>query len=230
MSSALAICLSLVVPLAGALLLVLAGRYPNLREAVTLLTAALLFVIVASLYPAVAAGEHPELELFELLPGLGFAFRLEPLGMLFALVASGLWIATSIYAIGYMRKNAETHQTRFYAFFAISLAAAMGIAFAANMFTLFIFYEVLTLSTYPLVSHHGTVKAVRGARTYLGLLLTTSIGFLFIAIVWTWQVAGTLEFSEGGILADRIDGVSAGLLLALYMFGIGKAALMPFHR
>ncbi len=230
MTATLAIQLAILVPLAGALLLILARRHPNLREAVTLVTAAALFAIVTTLYRGVAAGERPALELFELLPGLAFAFRVEPLGMLFALVASGLWIVTSIYSIGYMRKNAERNQTRFYAFFAISLAAAVGIAFAANMFTLFIFYEVLTLSTYPLVSHHGTEKAVRGARTYLGLLLTTSIGFLFIALLWTWQVAGTLEFREGGILAGRIEGFSAGVLLALYMFGIGKAALMPFHR
>ena len=230
MNTTLAIQLAITVPIAGALLLTLVGRYPNLREAVTLITAVSLFIIVASLYPAVAAGARPELELFELLPGLAFAFRVEPLGMLFALVASGLWIVTSLYAIGYMRKNAEKNQTRFYAFFALSIAAAIGIAFSANMFTLFIFYEVLTLSTYPLVSHHGTEKAVRGARTYLGLLLSTSIGFLFVAIIWTWQVAGTLDFREGGILAGNIDGIAAGVLLALYMFGIGKAALMPFHR
>ena len=230
MNATLAIQLAITVPLAGALLLTLAGRHPNLREAITLVTAVTLFVIVASLYPAVVAGARPELELFELLPGLAFAFRVEPLGMLFALVASGLWIVTSLYAIGYMRKNAEKNQTRFYAFFALSLAAAIGIAFSANMFTLFIFYEVLTLSTYPLVSHHGTEKAVRGARTYLGLLLSTSIGFLFVAIIWTWQVAGTLDFRDGGILAGNIDGIAAGVLLALYMFGIGKAALMPFHR
>ncbi|HEX7718921.1 MAG TPA: proton-conducting transporter membrane subunit, partial [Woeseiaceae bacterium] len=217
MNATLAIQLALTVPLAGALLLTLAGRHPNLREAITLVTAVTLFLIVASLYPAVVAGARPELELFELLPGLAFAFRVEPLGMLFALVASGLWIVTSLYAIGYMRKNAEKNQTRFYAFFALSLAAAIGIAFSANMFTLFIFYEVLTLSTYPLVSHHGTEKAVRGARTYLGLLLSTSIGFLFVAIIWTWQVAGTLDFRDGGILAGNIDGIAAGVLLALYM-------------
>jgi multicomponent Na+:H+ antiporter subunit D len=230
MNAELAIELAIVIPLAGALLLSLCGRNPNLREAVTLITASALFLTVATIYPAVAAGARPEVQLFELMPGLAFAFRVEPLGMLFALVASGLWIVTSIYAIGYMRKNKEQNQTRFFAFFAISLAAAIGIAFAANMFTLFIFYEVLTLSTYPLVSHHGTEKAVRGARTYLGLLLATSIGFLFVALLWTWQLTGTLDFREGGILAGNIDGWAAGALLALYMFGIGKAALMPFHR
>ena len=85
--------------------------------------------------------------------------------MLFALVASGLWIVNSIYSIGYMRGNDETHQTRFYVCFALALAATMGIAFAGNLLTLFLFYEVLTLVTYPLVTHHGTEDArARRAR------------------------------------------------------------------
>jgi multicomponent Na+:H+ antiporter subunit D len=230
MDASLAILLAIAVPLVGALVISLTGRWPNLREAVTIVTAVTMFLIVTTLYPVVAAGGRPEAVLFEMLPGLAFAFRVEPLGMLFGLIASGLWIVTSLYSIGYMRKNNEHKQTRFYTFFAISLSAAAGIAFAANMFTLFIFYEVLTLATYPLVAHHGTAKALGGARTYLGLLLATSIGFLFVALLWTWQVAGTLDFREGGILAGQIDGWAAGLLLALYMFGIGKAALMPFHR
>jgi multicomponent Na+:H+ antiporter subunit D len=106
----------------------------------------------------------------------------------------------------------------------------MGIAFAANMFTLFLFYEVLTLSTYPLVAHKGTLAAVKGARTYLGILIGTSIGLQLVAIIWTYAVAGTLDFTTGGILEGLIVGPSVAILLGLYAFGIGKAALMPFHR
>jgi len=164
------------------------------------------------------------------IPGLALAFELEPLGLLFALVASGLWLVTSCYSIGYMRGHGETHQTRYYAFFAVAISGAVGVAMAANMLTLFVFYEVLTLSTYPLVTHHGDEKARRGGRTYLGILLATSIGMLLLAIVWTWMVAGTLDFRVGGILAGKVDTVSLVLLLALYAFGTGKAALMPFHR
>jgi multicomponent Na+:H+ antiporter subunit D len=150
--------------------------------------------------------------------------------MLFALVASVLWFVTTCYSIGYMRGHHESHQTRYYAFFAIAISGAIGVAMAANLLTLFVFYEVLTLSTYPLVTHHGDEKARRGGRTYLGLLLTTSVGMLLLAIVWTWQVAGTLDFRLGGILAGKTDTTSLVLLLALYAFGTGKAALMPFHR
>ena len=108
---------------------------------------------------------------FEILPGLPLAFELEPLGMLFALVASGLWIVTTCYSIGYMRAHQEKNQTRFYACFAIAIFAALGVAMAKNVLSLFIFYEVLTLSTYPLVTHHGDERAMRGGRTYLGVLL-----------------------------------------------------------
>jgi multicomponent Na+:H+ antiporter subunit D len=145
-------------------------------------------------------------------------------------VASGLWIVTTVYSIGYMRANEEEHQTRYYTCFAVAILGALGVAFSANMLTLFVFYEVLTLSTYPLVAHHGTEKAMRGARTYLGILLTTSIGMLFLAVLWTWNVAGTLDFRPGGILAGRADDRTIAVLLILYAFGTGKAALMPFHR
>jgi multicomponent Na+:H+ antiporter subunit D len=106
----------------------------------------------------------------------------------------------------------------------------MGVAFAGNMMTLFVFYEVLTISTYPLVTHKGTDQAMRGGRTYLGLLLFTSIGLQLLAILWTWQVAGTLDFTVGGILTGKASGPVVGILLLLYVYGIGKAALMPFHR
>jgi multicomponent Na+:H+ antiporter subunit D len=211
-------------------LVALLGRAPNLRETVSLAAASALFAAVLTLLPAVLAGERPALRLFDMLPGLALAFEVEPLGMLFALVASGLWIANSLYSIGYMRGNDEAHQTRFYVCFAGALAATMGVAFAANGATLFLFYEVLTLVTYPLVTHHGTEEARRGGRVYLGVLLATSILFLLVALAATWQAAGTLDFRAGGILEGRLGSAATGALLALYMFGIGKAALMPFHR
>ncbi len=230
MSPETTILLSLAVPLAGAGLIAVTGSRPNLRETVTLVTAATLFALVASLLPDVAAGKRPAVTLVEMMPGLGIALAAEPLGALFAAVASGLWIVTSVYSIGYMRGHGERNQTRFYVCFAVALACTMGIAFAADMLTLFIFYEGLTLSTYPLVTHSGTREAVRAGRVYLGLLLGTSIGFQLLAILWTWSVAGTLDFTPGGILAGRVEGPVVGILLFLYVFGIGKAALMPFHR
>ena len=231
MSAENAILLALALPLAGALGIALAGRVSaNLRETVTLVTAGGLAYTVWQLVPYVMAGGRPGVTLDEVLPGIDIAFRVEPLGMLFAALASGLWIVNSIYSIGYMRGNAEKKQTRFYVMFAVSLAATMGIAFAGNLFTLFLCYEALTLSTYPLVSHKGDEKTVRSARVYLGLLLATSIGLFLPAIIWTYAVAGTGDFVLGGILAGKLEGPAVGLLLALCVFGIGKAAVMPVHR
>ena len=118
--------------------------------------------------------------------------------MLFALVASGLWIVNSLYSIGYMRGNGEAHQTRFYVCFALALAATMGIAFAGNLFTLFVFYEMLTLITYPLVTHHGTdggaQRRARLPRRADGHVDRASCCRRWCSI---WLVAGTTDFVAG---------------------------------
>ena len=221
---------SLLLPLIGAIGIVLAHRHPDLREGVTLTTAVLLFVSVCQLVGPVTDGLRPALMLLEPLPGMPVAFRVEPLGMLFALVASSLWIVNSVYSIGYMRGNREQHQTRFYLCFALSIAAALAIAFAANLLTLFLFYEVLTLVTYPLVTHAGSEKAKQAGRIYLGILMGTSVLFLLPAVIYTAFVSGTTEFRPGGILPADLSPTTVTVLLVLFMFGIGKAALMPFHR
>jgi len=226
-----AVGLAVVWPIAGVVLIALFRRQPNLREAASLLTGVSLFAIVARvILPVVQAGGRPRLGVVEVLPGLELAFEVEPLGMLFAMVASGLWIVTTLYSIGYMRAHHEENQTRFYICFAIAIFGAMGVAFAANVFTLFIFYEAITLSTYPLVTHAGTWEAKRAGRLYLGYLMGTSIAFLLFALVWTYWAVGTTDFRPGGILAGTVGGWQLVALLALYAFGTGKAALMPFHR
>ena len=223
------VLVALALPAAAALIIPLFRNHPNLREAVTLVTATLLFATVLSILPHVLGGEKPAYEGIEIVDGVAFAFRVEALGMLFALIASGLWIVNSIYSIGYMRGNDEKRQTGFYVCFAIALCATMGIAFSANLLTLFLFYEILTISTYPLVIHKGDAAAMRGGRIYLGLLLGTSMLLLLPAIFITYALAGTLDFRAGGILPSTVGGGMVGLLFALYLYGIGKAALMPLH-
>jgi multicomponent Na+:H+ antiporter subunit D len=230
MSDGLIVAFVLAVPCAAAVLIVMSDPRPNQREGATLVSALVLFALNVSLAPRVLGGARPGLVLAEPLDGVPLAFEVEPLGMIFALVASFLWIINSVYSIGYMRGNAERHQTRFYVCFAIALGATMGIAFAGNLFTLFVFYELLTLCTYPLVAHKGDDGARAGGRTYLMILLGTSIGLQLLAIVATHVIAGHGDFTPGGLLAGKADGPLVGILLALYMFGIGKAALMPVHR
>ncbi len=227
---ALRIILALTLPLVGAIGIVLTSAWPDRREAVTLITAGLLMLVVLSLLPDVLGGGRPTWIAGEIIPGIPIAFRIEPLGMTFAAVASVLWPINSLYSIGYMRGNHEHHQTRFYVYFAVAIWATMGLAFSANLLTLFIFYEVLTLSTYPLVTHKGNAAARDGGRTYLGLLIASSIGLLLPAILWVWNLTGTTDFAPGGILSGHLEGALLGLMLFLFMFGIGKAALMPLHR
>ncbi|MFT4714969.1 MAG: multicomponent Na+:H+ antiporter subunit D [Paracoccaceae bacterium] len=225
-----AILLTILFPFAAMLTNILAYNRPNLRDGLTLAAAVATFLCVLTILMNEGNGTTEPLVLFEVLPGLDLAFNVEPLGLLFAIVASGLWIVTHIYGVGYMRGNNEAHHARFFAAFSFAIASVMGIAFASNMFTLFLFYELLTLSTYPLVAHKGTPEAIKGARTYLGILIGTSIGLQLVAVIWTYTITGTLDFTKGGILEGHITGPMVAVLLALYAFGIGKAALMPFHR
>jgi multicomponent Na+:H+ antiporter subunit D len=220
----------ILLPLIGATLIGLSRNHPNIREGVTLLTSTLTFLLTLQLLPLIHGGESLAYTLAEPLPNLPLALGLEPLGMIFALIASLLWIITSIYAIGYMRGAKEKRQTQFYIFFALAVSFTLGVAFSANLLTLFVFYEALTLSTYPLVTHKGTQEARKGGRIYLGILLTTSILFFLPAIIWTYYSAGTLDFTLGGIFTDQTSAFAAGILLFLFFFGVGKAALMPFHR
>lgn len=228
MSAEMLILAVLAIPLVTAVAIFTLKRVPDLREGATLIGAFSLFGAVIWLVSSMDGG-RPELVLGQAAPGLEFAFKLEPLGALFAVVASGLWIVNSFYSIGYMRGNRERNQTRFYICFALALFGAMGVAMAGNLFTLFVFYEVLTLSTYPLVAHKGDANAQRGAQIYLMTLLGTSIGLFLVAVVWTYSLGGSLDFVPGGLLAGKIGPIESSILLLLFAFGIGKAALMPFH-
>lgn len=230
MSPAVHINLIIAVPFLAALGVWATGRWPNLREAVTLIAAVVLCLLVYSLLPTVLAGGRPAAYWMSPIAGVPIGFQVEPLGMTFACVASFLWVISSIYSIGYMRGNNELRQTRFYICFAIALGSTMGLALAENLFTLFLFYEALTLSTYPLVTHHKNEEALAAGRTYLGILMTTSIVFLLLAIIITWSVAGDTSFRPGGILAGKLDPMASSMLLLLYVYGTGKAALMPIHR
>jgi multicomponent Na+:H+ antiporter subunit D len=224
------IAMTVLLPVIGAMVVLVLRRHPNFREAATLVTGSVTFYHVLALLHLVREGDRPRLDVMEVAPGLQLAFEVEPLGMVFALVASFLWPVTSLYAIGYMRGHHEENQTRFYFFFAIAIAGALGVAFSANLFTLFVFYEFLTLCTFPLVTHHQTEEAKRSGRIYLGILLSTSVGLQLVAIIWTWVLAGTLDFRDGGILAGTASTGVLGAILVLYVYGVGKAAVMPFHR
>lgn len=219
----------MLLPLAGAVVISRCGRWPNIREAITLGTAALTFVVACLLYQGLETGSQT-LVIAQPLEALSIAFSVTRFGVLFALLASGLWLVTSVYAIGYMRGHHEKNQTRFYVLFAVAIATVMAIAFSDNLLTLFLFYEVLTVSTYPLVTHAGTEEARKGGKQYLMILMGSSIVFFLPAIIITYMAAGTLTFQEGGILQGHLDPAWLVPLMLLFIFGISKAGVMPLHR
>ncbi|MEZ2131228.1 MULTISPECIES: monovalent cation/H+ antiporter subunit D family protein [unclassified Sinorhizobium] len=218
------------VPGLAAIAILLLNNREKLRDLISPLAAIVLFAIVASMAPTVLSGGTVDLRLFEVLPGIDFAFRADALGMVFATVSSLLWIVAAIYSIGYMRHLNEHAQTRFFACFATSLAAAVGGAFAANLFTLVIFYEALSLVTYPLVYHHEDEEGWAGSRKYLVYLMGASKSVLLAALALTYSITGSLNFVPGGLLAGA--NASAALLTVIYfcyLFGFAKAAVMPMH-
>lgn len=210
--------------------ILLSGHRPNLREGWSLIAAVVKFVFVLQLLPLALNGERAGLVLLEIAPGLDLSLVADPLGVYFALVASGLWLVTSVYAIGYMRGHGEKKQTRFYAAFALSLSSTIGVAFAANLLTFVIFYEMLTLATYPLVIHKENREALRSGRMYLGYALTAGL-LLLAAAAWIYARTGTLDFAPGGFIPQ--GAFSEGelvLLFGLLMVGVGvKAGIMPLH-
>lgn len=207
----------------------LSRHKPNVRESWTFLAAIVKFSLILSMVPGVLRGEVYELTLFQVLPGLSIAFRVDAFGMLFALVASSLWIVTSAYSIGYMRGLNEHSQTRYYCFFALSLSATIGVAFAANLLTLYLFYEMLSLSTFPLVTHHQDMEGRTGGRKYLTYLLGTSIGLVLPAMLIAYSIAGDLTFSNQGIFQGVKSGFPMWVLVLMFLFGFAKAGVMPFH-
>ena len=225
--------LAIFVSAIGALFILFYGKKPNVRESCSIIAGVLKLVLVLSMVTDVVYDKMIiSYSLFNLLPGIDIAFRVDAFGLLFAMGASMLWIATSIYSIGYMRSNNESNQTRYYACFAVALSCTIGVAFSANLFTMFLFYEGLTIITYPLVAHKGTDEAKHGARKYIIYLLGAAKVFLVAAIILTYNLAGTLEFSKSGIFPAGIQSAHPELLymiFVLFFFGFAKCAIMPFH-
>lgn len=225
--------LAILVSVIATSLILLAGeKRPNLREFWSVGAGVLKFLIVVSMVPTILDGKTIEYTLFHLMPGIDIKFKADAFGILFALGASFLWILTSFYSIGYMRPLKAQSQTRYFACFAISLSTTMGVAFSANLFTMFLFYEGLTLITYPLVGHKEDDESMSGARKYVIYLLGAAKAFLIAAIILTYNLAGTLEFSKGGLFPTSVQDshpLLLSIIFLLFLFGFAKCAIMPLH-
>jgi multicomponent Na+:H+ antiporter subunit D len=214
---------------AAALLVALSGRWPNLREAWSLGAALAQSLAVAAMVPATLAGEPARAAAVDLAPGVALALRADALGLVFAGLSSGLWLLTTVYSVGYVRSLGEHAQTRYFACFATAVASAVGVALSANLLTFFLFYEILTLATWPLVIHKETPEALRAGRVYLGYTLGAGAALL-AGIAWVHRLAGTLDFVPGGLLPPGTPAATVWGVLGLLLLGVGvKAAVMPLH-
>ena len=225
--------LAILAPLAGAGLVMATGKRPNLREACSFLAAFTLFLITFSLVPDIRAGRTLYFTVFNLLPGLSVTLRADALSMVFALSASFLWCITVFYSAGYMRGLKEHAQTRFAACFALALFGAVGCAFSNNLLTLYLFYEIVSVTTYPLVAHHQDVEGYEGGRKYLVYLTTTAKGLLLPAMVLLYVLVGNLDFATNITTGILPAGVHRGIVTALYiccLLGFAKNGIMPLHH
>lgn len=221
--------LAVAVSLLAAALIAVTRKLPNVREGCSVTAGIVKFLLVVSMVPAVLAGNTITYTLWSLAPGVPIiAFRVDALGLLFGATASFLWILTTFYSIGYMRALKEHAQTRYYVCFAITLSATMGVAFASNLVTLYLFYELISFSTYPLVAHKETDEAFDKGNKYVFYLLMTSKALLLASFL-SYALSGTFDFKPNGMFPSDANPTLLTLTYFLFLVGIGKAAIMPFH-
>ncbi len=225
--------LAILAPLIGAGLIMATGKRPNVRETVSFVAAATMFSLVAWMIPDVLAGKKLHLTVFQLLPGLSVSLRADALSMVFAFSASFLWMITVFYSAGYMRGLEEHAQTRFATCFALALFGAIGCAFSDNLLTLYLFYEIVSICTYPLVAHHQDEEGYDSGRKYLTYLTAAAKGLVFPAMVVIYVLSGTLDFADNirtGIIPANVHHGLIALLYACCILGFAKNGVMPLHN
>ena len=225
--------IALLIPLIGTLGVMFRGGEENVREAISCVSSLLLFALVCTMIPAVLQGKTLKFTMFSLLPGVSVTLRADAMSMIFALVASSLWTIAVFYSMGYMRGLKEHAQTRFNACFALAIFGAIGVAFSDNLFTLYLFYEIVSICTYPLVAHHQDEEGYSGARKYIVYLTTTAKAFLLPAMILIYVLTGTLDFATNastGIFPDDANRLLVTMLYVFCLFGFAKNGIMPFHH
>ncbi len=221
---------AVVIPVLGAILLLFVPEAKDkIRNMLALVISFATAMVVITVVQLVLKGNIVYNKIVDILPGLELSFRVDPLGALFAGTASILWVFAVLYSTGYMAH--EHNRRRYFIFYLLSLGITMGIAFAANLFTLYLFYELLTLATYPLVVHEGNTEAQNAGKRYM-IYSFFGAGLVLYSLFITYGLVGTLDFTQGGIMAEVAR--TAPLLLitvfVAYILGFGvKAAVMPLH-
>ncbi len=225
--------IALLIPLIGTLGVMFKGDNENVREGISSVSSILLLLVVGSMIPAVLHGKTLIFHMFTILPGVSVTLRADAMSMIFAIVASSLWTIAVFYSMGYMRGLNEHAQTRFNACFALSIFGAIGVAFSDNLFTMYLFYEIVSICTYPLVAHHQDEEGYNGARKYIIYLTTTAKAFLLPAMILIYVLTGTLDFASnihGGVFPAGVNGTLVIMLYIFCILGFAKNGVMPFHH
>ncbi len=225
--------IALLIPLIGTLGVMFKGDNENIREGISSVSSILLLLVVGSMIPAVLQGKTLVFPMFTILPGVSVTLRADSMSMIFAIVASSLWTIAVFYSMGYMRGLKEHAQTRFNACFALSIFGAIGVAFSDNLFTMYLFYEIVSVCTYPLVAHHQDAEGYNGARKYIIYLTTTAKAFLLPAMILIYVLTGTLDFASNihdGVFPEGVSGTLVIMLYIFCIFGFAKNGVMPFHH
>jgi multicomponent Na+:H+ antiporter subunit D len=223
----------ILIVLITSVLIMLTKNNKNLREFWSIAGSILTFLSVATMIPTILAGNRIVYTLSTIAPGISLNFRVDALSLIFGIVSSFLWIFATFYNIGYMRSLNEHAQTRYYACFAIAILGAQGVSYSGSLFSLYLFYEVITIFTYPLVAHHQDEEGYAGAKKYIAYLMGTSKGLLLPAVILTYVMTGTLDFSDNivtGVFTQGTDNIWITVTYFLFLFGFAKAAIMPFHN
>lgn len=230
MTPSLALLLAVALPAASALLTAILARPPGLRDVLHIgfacaLAGVCVYLLQASLHQAAPA----RFVLARPLPNVELAFVLEPLGALMGGVLGSLGVLHAVHSAGFMRAAQSPAPAQTMSFLSLAMAATMAVAYSANLFTFFVAYQALTLATFPLVALGGGDDGRRAARTYLAVLLAASVGLFLPAMVWTYALTGVIDFRVGGALAQRVDEITANVLLVLFTLGVAMAAIPPVH-
>jgi multicomponent Na+:H+ antiporter subunit D len=230
MSAELALLIVLGAPFAQAALVVLLARPPGLRDVIHIGFSLLAAVCAFYLVGAVANGETARIVLARPLPNVDLAFSIEPLGALMAAALTSLGALHAVHAAGVVRAKREKAPARMLAFIALAMGCVTAVAFSANLFSFFVAYQALSLAAFPLVAHRGDEESRPAARVFLATLLASSMCLFLPAMIWTYAIAGALDFQPGGMLEGQVDALTANVLLALFVIGLAMAAVPPMHR
>ncbi len=225
--------LVLLIPLLGAVGVMLNAKNENFREAISAFSSILLLAVVGSMIPTILSGKTLSCHLFTLLPGATITLKADAMSMIFAIVASSLWTIAVFYSLGYMRSLNEHAQTRFNTCFALAIFSAIGVAFSANLLTMYLFYEIVSICTYPLVAHHQDKEGYNGARKYIVYLTTTAKALLLPAMILIYVLTGSLDFAPNihtGIFPPEVNKPLVIMLYVFCLFGFAKNGIMPFHH